>query len=344
MRTHERREPTQSKSRHKMYLALGAIVLVVLTILGLRLVVGPLPVVIDIILSIPPEMLLQVLAFIVAGEAVRAARLVVLARLMGHRLGLTGALIARLVGRWAALLSPASSASTPLRAGVIGAYSGMSIGAATGLAIIETIYDLILPVVMALIIGLVGLPETWILLLVSAVVAALWTLGVAFARTPTVEELVLRVTGRREWWCYARRQRLVFLEILRGGISARILAPGLLLTLVAHALEALAVGAALRWSGEFVWWFIVLEVSYALSMAPTPGGALVFEYGLEALLDPRELVAWRASFIIAGLLPGTLILVLVPRMRAYLASVARGIEDCGYNGSHSSSTPPRDSL
>ncbi|MCE4602932.1 MAG: flippase-like domain-containing protein [Desulfurococcales archaeon] len=344
MRIHERGEPLQGESRYKVYLAIGAIVLVGLTLLGLRLVVGPLEVVLKIILSIPPSTLLQVLAFIVAGEVVRAVRLVVLARLMGHRLGLTGALVARLVGRWAALLSPASSASTPLRAGVIGAYSGISIGAATGLAIIETIYDLILPVVMALIIGLMGLPGTWILLLVSMVVGALWIAGIVFAKTPTVEEMLLRVTGKREWWCYARRQRLIFLEMLRGGISTRILAPGLILTLAAHALEAIAVGAALEWDEGFIWWFIVLEVSYALSMAPTPGGALVFEYGLEAMLDPRALVAWRASFIMAGILPGTLILILVPKMRTYLSAVARSVEDCDYNGSHSSSTPPRDSL
>lgn len=328
MRTHERGEPHSGDARHRVYLALGGVLLVVLSLAGMRIVVGPLPTILEMILSIPPLLLAQVVILIMAGEAVRAVRLALLARLMGHRLPLRGALVARLVGRWAALLSPASAASTPMRAGVIGAYSGISVGAATGLAIIETIYDLLLPVLVTLAIGLLGLPKTWLLLLVSATVAALWGAGVAFARTPSVEEIVFKLTRRREWWCYARRQRLLFLQVLRGGVSPRILAPGLGLTIMAHLVEALAVGAALGWLGGLAWWFIVLEVSYAMSMAPTPGGALVFEYGLGALLDPGELVAWRASFIIAGLLPGTLLLVLVPRMRVYLSSVAQGIVGC----------------
>ncbi len=317
-----------ASGRYKVYLAVGGLALAGLTLLGLRIVTGSVGRLLDLLASVSPSVLAQVLILIIAGEAVRAVRLVVIARVNGVGIGFWGALAARLLGRWAALLSPASAASTPLRAGVIGAYSGAGVGEATAIAIMETLYDLILPVLFALFIGIAGFPETWLLLLVAITVLGLWGAGILFARTPSVEELVLRLTGRKEWWCYARRQRLLFLSLLRGGLSYRVVLPSLLLTLLAHVVEAMAVGASIGWEGGLIWWLIVLEASYAASMAPTPGGALVFEYGLAPLLDSRHIVAWRLAFIMAGLLPGSLIIVLVPRMRKYLEDVYRGIDKC----------------
>ncbi|MEB3773709.1 MAG: flippase-like domain-containing protein [Desulfurococcales archaeon] len=313
---------------YRRYLVLGSIALVVFTLIGLRIVVGPLGSVWDIITSIPPGSLIIALAFIVAGEVVRGFRLVIIARLLGIKVPVVGAIVARLLGRWASLLSPASIASTPLRAGVIGAYSGLGVGEATGLSILETIYDLVIPVFLTLIIGVLGFPDTWFLLLVALLVSGLWVLGILFANTPTVEELVLRYTGRREWWCYARRQRLLFLKILRGSLSFWLAASSLALTLVAHLLESIAVGSMVSWSGGVLWWFIVLEVSYAMAMTPMPGGALLSEYGLGSIMSGEDLVRWRTTYILAGLLPGSLLLVLIPSLRRYLEEISKGLGEC----------------
>ncbi len=310
------------------YLAVGAILMVTLSIIGMWIVVGSIGKVLSLITSIPFVILAGTLVFIVASEVVKALRLYLISRMLGVRLSFTGAVVARFMGRWAALLSPASMASTPVRAGIIGAYSGASIGEATAISILETVYDIALPLTITIVVGLLGLPSTWFLLLTSIIISGLWIAGFLFARTPTTEEIVFKLTRRRSWWCYARRQRLLFLTVIEKSMAPSIIAVSLVTTLIAHLVEALAVGVVSEWDNNLLWWIIVLEVSYAMMMTPTPGGALLFEYGLGSLLPPRELVYWRLSYVISGIIPGTGIFLLVPRIRTYLREAGRRIEEC----------------
>ena len=319
---------TRMRLRRLEHLAIGALLMTILSLTGMWLVVGDIRDLVSIITSISVEILLGTLVFIAASEIVKALRLYIISRMLGVRLSFTGAVIARFMGRWAALLSPASMASTPVRAGIIGAYSGSSIGEATAISILETVYDIILPLAVTITVGIMGLPSTWFLLATSIIIAGLWVAGFIFARTPTTEEIVFKITRRESWWCYARRQRLLFLSVIEKSMAPGVVAVSLVTTILAHMVEALAVGVASGWENGLLWWIIVLEVSYAMMMTPTPGGALLFEYGLGSLLQPRELVYWRLSYVASGIIPGTGIFLLVPRIREYLREAGKSIEEC----------------
>ncbi len=324
----QRPRDAERRLRRLEHLAIGALLMTILSLTGMWIVVGDVRDLASIIISIPIEILLGTLVFIVASEIVKALRLYIISRMLGVRLSFTGAVIARFMGRWAALLSPASMASTPVRAGIIGAYSGSSIGEATAISILETVYDIILPLAVTITVGILGLPSTWFLLATSVIIAGLWIAGFIFAKTPTTEEVVFKLTRRKAWWCYARRQRLLFLSVIEKSIAPNIIVASLATTILAHIVEALAVGVASGWENNLLWWIVVLEVSYAMMMTPTPGGALLFEYGLGSLLPPRELVYWRLSYVISGIIPGTGIFLLVPRIREYLREAGRDIEEC----------------
>ena len=318
----------RKRLRRLEHLAIGALLMAILSLTGMWLVVGDMRNLVSIITSISIQIIVGTLVFIAASEIVKALRLYMISIMLGVRLSFTGAVIARFMGRWAALLSPASMASTPVRAGIIGAYSGSSIGEATAISILETVYDIILPLAVTITVGIMGLPSTWFLLVISIIIASLWIAGFIFARTPTTEEIIFKITRRKSWWCYARRQRLLFLSVIEKSMAPGIVAVSLVTTVLAHIVEALAVGVASGWENSLLWWIIVLEVSYTMMMTPTPGGALLFEYGLGSLLQPRELVYWRLSYVASGVIPGTGIFLLVPRIREYLREAGKSIEEC----------------
>ncbi|MEB3780479.1 MAG: flippase-like domain-containing protein [Desulfurococcales archaeon] len=316
------------EARAIRYLLAGGLLLVVLSLIGVYMIIGGIREVLVILRNMDPLKLALGVIFIILGETVRAVRLKLIARVRNASIPLTGALIARLLGRFAGILTPASMASTPVRAGVIGSYTGLSLGESVAISISETIYDTFIPVLIAMSLGIIGLPDTWPILAISVIIAGLWAAGLSYARTPGVEEAVARYTGRRDLWCFARRQRILFLETLKSNMDQRLIATSMTLTLLAHSIESLAIGVILDWSQGLIWWLMVLETSYVMTMTPTPGGALLFELGLNIVLTPTMTVEWRTLFVIASLLPGIVIVTLIPKLRVYLYQIASSIGEC----------------
>ncbi len=310
------------------YLVSGGLLLVSLSLLGVYLILGGIGDLLSIIAEIDPFKLVAGIVFIISGEMLRSLRLKIIARSRGVDIPLSGALIARLLGRFSGILTPASIASTPVRAGIIGSYTGLNIGESIAISITETLYDTFIPVLITISLGLIGLPHTWPLLLIALIISGLWLIGLYYARTPGIEEAIARYTGRRDLWCFARKQRMLFLKTLKSSMDQKLIVMSMFLTLLAHSIESLAIGLILEWRQGLIWWLMILETSYVMTMTPTPGGALLFELGLAVILSPGSTVEWRTIFVVASLIPGIIIVTLTPRLRIYIYQVTSSISEC----------------
>ena len=315
-------------------LALGAVGLAVLSALGLLLVAGGPEELARSIRALGYESLLYGFTALFAADLVRTIRLLVIARLEGDRVRFRTALVARLFGRFAGILTPAYTGSTPARAAVISAFDGVSPGRSMAAATVESVYDSLLPVAVTLVLTLPLLPRTWLPLLVSLFIVMLWIGGLGWARTRSFERLVRdRLPERLA--CIILAQREQFYSFLRANLRPRLVALVLALTVASHIIEAvgvliitLGVGSVFSGAALLLQSFIALEVTHVMVMSPTPGGALFFEYGVASVLPPEATVHWRIVYILYSLLPGGVLLVIFPRLREYARGLERDGGDC----------------
>jgi len=111
-------------------LLVGGAFLVVLSTLSLVGVSGGPGRLAEYLASIPLDALAAALVLLLAADLVRVARLMLLARAEGARVGFRAALAARLVGRFFGILTPAYTGATPARAAVLAAMERIEPGEA----------------------------------------------------------------------------------------------------------------------------------------------------------------------------------------------------------------------
>ncbi len=311
-------------------LALGAIGLVVLSAIGLILVAGGPEGLLKSIRALGARPLIYGFTALFVADLIRTLRLLAITRFEGDRVRFRTALIARLFGRFAGILTPAYTGSTPARAAVISAFDQVPPGRSMAVATVESVYDSLLPVAVTLVLTIPLLPRTWLPLLVAFFIVLLWVGGLGWGRTRSFESLVKKRLPER-LACIVLTQREQFYSVLRANLRPRLVAPILALTILSHVIEAtgvlaitLGVSAVLS-SAAVIQSFIALEVTHVMVMSPTPGGALFFEYGVASVLPPEATVHWRIVYVLYSLLPGVILLVIFPRLREY----ARGLEKYG---------------
>lgn len=319
-----------NKSNQKHTLLVGALLLFALSGLSLIHLAGGIGNFIRVIVEINYRVLVA-MVFLLLADIVRGVRLVALSKSMNKRVGLLWAVVSRLVGRFFGILTPAYSGSTPARAAVIAAETGMHAGTAFGLATLESLFDTFLPITITLILTIPLLPRTWLPFLTSLFLGLMWIGGIAWAKTEKFTRFIERRFGGKSYTCYLLRQRDLFLESLSSIVKDRfIIVVGGTLTLMAHLLETFSIMilsptplTPLDWNVLWSLWrsFLALEISNVMVMSPTPGGALFFEYGLAGVLDPETLIGWRITYILFSLIPGFLLILITGRMRKYLEHV-----------------------
>jgi len=319
-------------------LAVGALLMALLSGLALMGIAGGPRELAHIIASLDPALLAASFLILFVAEAVKAVRLVVLGWLEGVRIPLGWAMIARLVGRFFGVITPAYTGATPARATIVSAAARVGVGEAFAITTVESVYDSFLPVGVTLLLTIPLLPATWLPFLVSLFILFMWLGGLGWARTRSFERFLRKRLRSEKLLCYALRQREEFFQALRRSTRPRHIAATLTLTLAAHVVEALSIlllvagvsGFAQAVAPEQVFRaFLALEVSHVMVMSPTPGGALLFEYGLTGILSTGAIVAWRIVYVLFSLIPGVLLLALIGPVRRGIAEVVeRGVSRC----------------
>jgi len=315
----------------------GAIILALFTGFSLIHIAGGPSRLAYYILHLDVYALLAMLALL-GGEMIRAIRLVLLGKSEGACMSYTTALLARLIGRFFGILTPAYTGATPARAAVIASYTEISMGESFAIATLESLFDVFLPVFITLILTIPFLPATWLPFTVSLFIAGMWLAGLSWARSNRFASSMNRLFRgkRRKYLCYMLQQRDLFFKTF-GELSRKplLLATGLLLTIAAHIVESVSIILLAHGLTEIINLssviraFLAMEVSHVMVMTPTPGGALFFEYGLVGILSSGVLVVWRITFIVFSLLPGILLVTVAKRAKAYIEEgVKREVSAC----------------
>ncbi|GAB6148572.1 lysylphosphatidylglycerol synthase transmembrane domain-containing protein [Stetteria hydrogenophila] len=317
-----------SGSRH---LAAWSALLAVTVALALSAVAGGPRELARLLAEADPRRLALAAGLILAAEALRAVRLVLVTRRMGGGLRFRHALAARLLGKFAGLATPAGIASAPTRAALVGAYTGLHVGSALGAATLEGLADSLTASLVALATALPLLPRSALVVLLSLLTSALWLTGVLAASRDGLAERVyerLRLPARLR--CMIELHRRLYVEALAQVRQADFSAYFALLTVAAYMVEAFSVVAAklgpqaLGSGGLYLLPAALggVAATYVAIIFPTPGGSGAVEFSLSVYLDPHSLVTWRLAQLIVVLLPAALLLAAAPSLREYFNSEA----------------------
>ena len=316
-------------------LLIGLLLLSVLSAGSLMHIVGGPGNLLDILLNIRLDVLIASFSILFIAEIVKSWRLTLIGRLLGFRIPVKDSLLARISGRFVGVLTPAYAGATPTRAIIISAYTGLSPGNSFGLSVYESILDSFIPVFFSLLLLIPLLPDSWLSVLVALFILGMWIGGIGYASTDKIERFLRRINAPEELVCYVSGQRKLFLSAIKSSTSTRILFPTVTVTLISHAIEAYALYIVLTGHFSlvdpvsFIKAFILLEASYVLTMSPTPGGSVFFEYGLSDIMNSYSLVLWRVVFLLFSILPGAVILVAIKSVRNYIEqALVREVKDC----------------
>jgi uncharacterized protein (TIRG00374 family) len=332
-----RKSGNSQRSRVKARsLIASSVLLAIIIFTAFTLIAGDPASLARLLLETDPLQLAKVSGLILAAEALRAARLVLITRHMGKRMSFASAMAARLLGRLAGLVTPGSFASTPVRAAVIGAYSGLHIGSALGAAVLETLADSLVASIIALASAIPLLPKGIPVVLLSLFAASLWLAGTAAAASASLADRAYRRLGLPvKIKCKIEMQRRLLVDVLSQVKHARFTVALSLLTVAAYLAEAASVLEA--WGSPLPGAALLLlpaalggvSAAYVASAFPTPGGSGVVELALSVYLDPRSLISWRLAQLAVGVLPAALILVVIPNLREYFtAKASLGGDEC----------------
>ncbi len=270
---------------------------------------------------------LLAMATLLLGEIIRAVRLSLFSRFQGVEVSFSVSLLSRLMGRFFGVLTPAYSGATPTRAAVLSSYTGVSVGKALAITTMESLFDVFLPVSITLVLTIPFLPETWLPFSISLLIAFLWLGGLGWARSTRFVGLLEKILKgrRRRYICYLLDQRELFFKTLSElGRTPLLLVTAFILTIIAHIVESISIlviskGLLVMINPQsIVKAFLAMEISNVMVMAPTPGGALFFEYGLVGVLSSGVLVTWRLTFIIFSLLPGLLLFTVGKKAKQFI--------------------------
>lgn len=288
-----------------------------------------------LLLSLDPLTISAAMLALFIGEIVKAWRLTFISERTGRRVPLRVSALARFSGRFVGVLTPAYTGAAPTRSLIISAYTGAPPGESFSLATMESILDTILSVIVVLLFTAPLLPESWLVFLVSLCIGASWLLGVFWAGSDGFARFIRRLRLPENLECYILNQRDLFMRGLREASRMRVLTPSLLITVLSHIIESIALliiitkGIIIYSLGLVVKSFILMEATYVLSMSITPGGSLFFEYGLAGLLSPEDLLAWRVVYLLFSILPGLIIVVALRPVRHYIEeALEREVTDC----------------
>ncbi len=289
----------------------------------------------QLLVSLDPRIIGFAMLALFAGEVVKAWRLTFLSEKTVKRVPLGVSLLARFSGRFVGVLTPAYTGAAPTRSLIISAYTGVPPGESFSLATMESILDTILSVLVVLVFTAPLLPESWLVFLVSICIGASWLLGVLWAGSDGFTRFIRRLRLPENLECYILNQRDLFMRGLREALRMRVLTPSLLITLLSHIFESIALLIIITESigvtglSLILKSFILMEATYVLSMSITPGGSLFFEYGLASLMSPRSLLAWRVVYLLFSILPGLIIVVALRPVRRYIEeALEREVTDC----------------
>ncbi len=317
-------------------LILGLIILAIFSTLSLIHIVGGIGNLLTIILNIQPTVLLASFIALFIAEIIKSWRLSLIGKLMNLNIPLKDSLLARISGRFVGVLTPAYAGATPTRAIIISAYRGLSPGNSFGLSVYESILDSFIPVFFSLFLLIPLLPKSWLSVLIALFILIMWIGGIGYASTDRIENFLKRINAPEELICYVSGQRKLFLKAIRSSVSLRITIPSVLVTLISHFIEAYALYIVLLGTISLIQpvvllkAFIFLEASYVLTMSPTPGGSIFFEYGLAGIMSSSSLVAWRIVFLLFSILPGAIIVLTIKSVRNYIEqALIREVKECG---------------
>jgi uncharacterized protein (TIRG00374 family) len=258
-----------------------------------------------------------ILLFLV--EVVKAVRLCILAD-KGLE-ALRACLLARLLGRAAASITPAGLGGLPTRTAVLASEARIELGKAFGASSGETLSDNSVAIIILLVGALLGVMNPVVLAL-AVLIAVLWAAGIfvgVHERTMNALYRMLRISEKRR--CGLERERKAALEalgiLLKPGKALAVYA----LTLLAHTLEYLSVivftGA---WLSCEAWLhsMMAVEAGYMMIFTPAPGGGGGVEYALVSYIGARLALYWRLSYLIAALSPLALAYIVYPSLRDYI--------------------------
>ncbi len=298
---------------------LGAIGVVAIAVAALSIALGSPRRLVEELASVDPWALLASIALLMLVEVAKAARLCVLA---DKGLGsMRACLLARLLGRAAASVTPAGLGGIPTRTAVLASEARIEFGRAFGAAAGETLADnsvALLALFAGAALGVMNL----VVLAVAALIAFLWVTGIVVGvheRTITALYRRFHITGTLR--CSLERERRAALQALGILLKPRRAALVYAYTLAAHALEYASVLVFTgTWGDPRLWLHSILavEAGYLMIFTPAPGGGGGVEYALVSYLGPRLALYWRISYLIAALTPLALAYIVYPGFKEYL--------------------------
>ncbi len=314
-----------SKGNLKKYV-IGILLLFIISFTALLIISKGLSNLIDEIKSINPMNFLLSISMIYLGEVVRAIRLKELVKSSGKDIGIGPSTFSRLLGRFAATITPGGFGGSPTRASVIGSYSSSEIGEALGIALLETFADTIWPAVFLIIISLTRI-RSWIVTAIALFVVVMWLSGTIIVSSYRITKRIYRrLNLSKGLLCRIERQRSLFVNALKKIGNLRLLLTITLLTIASHMIEAYGILILEGlWNPFYLSNFIyflkamaAVEASYILVSVPTPGGSGGVEYGFYLYIGSSLAVKWRIVQLSASLLPGLFLAILAPRLLYYI--------------------------
>ena len=299
--------------------ALGLTGVLLMAVLALTIALGGPSKLVRELAKIDPWALAASAGLLLLVECVKALRLCILAG-KGVK-GFRACLLARLLGRAAANITPAGVGGLPTRTAVLASEARLELGKAFGASTGETLADNTIAIAILIAGALLGVMNPVVLAL-AVLIALLWVAGIlvgAHERTIGTLYRLLRVSGRRR--CGLERERRAALEALSILLKPRRALAVYALTLLSHILEYVSVmvftGAWLSWP---LWLrsMMAVEAGYMMIFTPAPGGGGGVEYALVSYVGPRLALYWRVSYLIAALSPLALAYTVYPSLRDYI--------------------------
>jgi len=298
---------------------LGAAGVILIAILALTIALGSPSKLLEELRGMNLESLAISVALLFLVEIVKALRLCVLAD-RGLE-ALRACVIARLLGRAAANITPAGLGGLPTRTAVLASEARIELGKAFGASSGETLTDNSVAILILLVGALLGVMNPVVLAL-AVLIALLWVAGILVGlheRTINALYRMLRVSERRR--CGLERERRAALEALGILLKPRKALVVYTLTLLSHIIEYMSVivfvGSWLS-GGEWLHSMMAVEAGYMMIFTPAPGGGGGVEYALVSYIGPRLALYWRVSYLTAALSPLALAYTVYPSLRDYI--------------------------
>ncbi|WP_440059674.1 lysylphosphatidylglycerol synthase domain-containing protein [Thermogladius sp. 4427co] len=257
---------------------------------------------------------------LLAGYAVSSLRLKIIHyKYTGRRLGFTEYFKARLVGNTLAFITPSAVGGELGRAGYFTIH-GYSLAEMLAVSYFDVFFDVLITNIVGLVFSISYLP--WSL---PVIIVAISTLGIWFSTI-----VALAVVGNSRGIRFPRafeKTRLVsrWLHKLADFVNAlaesfrdvleKISLPDLLAILLLSVLsQGLLSSSVFLIQDDYTREGLEKSVeayffSQALSSLPTPGGAVVSEYGLSLGLSPGYVVVYRLVYALTNIVPGLIILL-----------------------------------